>query len=441
MALEVLDQILNKHVIKLNRNEVVGGTKDKLAGAAFIVVSKDKVLYQGAAGYVSLPESSSSSAPAPFSATRSFTWVASMTKVFTSTCLMHHIERGGTNIDLRFDVRAHSHELASLGLILKGFQTRSDGVEEPVFEEFDNLKSITIRHLLTHTAGLGYDIADPDLTKWSQLTGRKVNNLSFTLEGWSTPLKFAPGQGWYYGSALDWAGHFLECNSGKSLGEYMAQYIFEPLGLCHTTFRSEKLLAATKDIDPVRCTSRDPNTGELVTIPLPVPVDPPVESGGAGLWTTAEDYSKLLQELLKAKAGDSEAVLKKESVDEMFRPQLNEVQHAMLKVLTDMFHDGMVAEFPPGMPINHGLAGIINMEDVPGKRRKGSMMWQGMAGSKWWIDPETGIGAALIVNIIKDADPVVIKLYDELERAVYAQLVPEEMGEKTTLRSGTQDEV
>lgn len=283
----------------------------------------------------------------------------------------------------------------------------------------------TPRHLLTHTVGLGYDIADPDLRLWSHLTGRTITNLSFTLEGWNTPLKFPPGGGWYYGSALDWAGQVLEKVTGQSLGEYMAQNIFAPLGLHHTTFRSQPMLDANLDLDYVSCNSRDPATGALVQIPLPAPVDPPIESGGAGLWTTTEDYSKILQALLGSISGDPNGILSKKSAEELFRPQLNEVQHAMFKAITDMFHDGMVPEFPPGTPINHGLAGIISMEDVPGKRRKGSMMWHGMAGSKWWIDPETGIGAALIVNVINDADPGVRKLHNELELAVYDKLVPE----------------
>ncbi|KAM7190866.1 acyltransferase LovD [Naviculisporaceae sp. PSN 640] len=421
---QALDKILNKHVLQLNGNEA-GDTKDKLAGAAFIVVSKDKVLYQGAAGYVSLPTPSHDVLPKPFSVTRSFTWIASMTKIFTATCLLQVVERGLISLD--DDVRTLVPELGKMQILL-GFEPQSAEDNPPTPQKpilVDNTKPITLRHLLTHTVGLGYDIADPELRLWSHLTGRTITNLSFTLEGWNTPLKFAPGEGWYYGSAIDWAGQVLEKVTGQGLGEYMAQNIFAPLNLHHTTFRSQPLLDTTPDLDYVSCTSRDQATGALVQIPLPVPADPPIESGGGGLWTTTEDYSKILQALLGSISGESNAILSKKSVDELFRPQLNEVQHAMLKAITDMFHDGMVPEFPPGTPINHGLGGIINMEDVPGKRRKGSMMWQGMAGSKWWIDPETGIGAALIVNVINDADPGVRSLYNDLELAVYEKLVPE----------------
>ena len=157
----------------------------------------------------------------------------------------------------------------------------------------------------------------------------------------------------------------------------MSEHIFEPLGIHETTFHPRELLQGASELSnrAVSCSSRDPNQGTVSMIPLPVPLDPPVESGGGGLWTTAEDYATILQSLLKSRLGDGQGLLSKESIDEMFRPQLNEVQHSMFKSVTDKFHDGMLPEFPPGTAINHGLGGVVNMEDVPGKRRKGSTHW------------------------------------------------------------------
>lgn len=270
------------------------------------------------------------------------------------------------------------------------------------------------------------------MRRWTKAIGRTITNLSFTLDGWNTPLKFPPGEGWFYGSAIDWAGQVLEKVTGQTLSEYMAEHIFQPLGIHETTFRPDTFLESVSGplSRAVSCSFRDPGKGTVSMIPLPVPEDPSVDSGGAGLWTTAEDYAKMLQNVLKSKLGDPRGLLSNESADEMFRPQLNEVQHSMLKSLTDTFHDDMVPEFPFGTPINHGLGGVINTEDVPGKRRKGSMMWEGMANAHWWIDPETGIAAALLVNILWNADPVAISLYNDLELAVYAELVPEWLAKK-----------
>ena len=236
-----------------------------------------------------------------------------------------------------------------------------------------------LRNLLTHTVGLCYDIADPDVVKWSKAVGRTSTNLEYTLEGWNTPLKFTPGEGWYYGSAIDWAGQVLEKVTGQKLGRYMTEHIFQPLGMNNTTFRRESLQHLQRK--RVECSFRNSETGELTEGPHPVPAAPPVESGGAGLYTTAADHAKVLQALLKASTEDG--LLKTQTVEEMFRPQLTEIQKAMLKAITDAFHDAMTPEFEAGMPLDHGISGIINMKDAPGKRRKGSMMWLGMANGHW----------------------------------------------------------
>ncbi|KAK3937359.1 acyltransferase LovD [Diplogelasinospora grovesii] len=401
-----LDNILKEYVAQ------DADTKDKLLGAAFVVVSKDGVIYQGSAGRTDLPVTSPKFTP------HSFTWVASLTKLVTITCIMRFVEEGLIRLD--DDVRPLVPELARMQ-ILRGFDETTG---KPILE--DNTKRITLRHLLTHTVGLGYDIADPDLNRWSKAVGRTATNLSYTLEGWNTPLKFAPGEGWYYGSAIDWAGQVLEKITPLPLEHILAHKICRPLGMRNTTFHPREV-ERNEGCTAIACSYRDKETGALSTGPAPVPVHPPVDSGGAGLWTTAADYARVLQALLQASAGGDipGGVVSGAAAVEMFRPQLDERQHAMLKHLTDMFRDGMVPEFPPGTPLNHGLGGVINTEDVPGKRRKGSMMWAGMCNSHWWIDRETGIGATLIVNVLPQPDLVVNRLYNDLELAVYGDLVPE----------------
>lgn len=231
-------------------------------------------------------------------------------------------------------------------------------------------------------------MADPDLMKWSAAVGRPVTNLSFTFDGWNTPLKFAPGDGWYYGSAMDWAGKALEAVTGQSLGQYMTENIFKPLGMHDTTFHPLNLAERAKH-RKVACSFRDADSGLLSTGAQPTPVDPPAESGGAGLHTTAADHVKVLRALLRALSGDGDTppLVSKETAEEMLRPQLSEVQQQMLQSLTDHFHDAMAPEFPPGTPLNHGISGIINTEDVVGRRRKGSMMWIGMCNGHWVGSP------------------------------------------------------
>ncbi|WYZ42605.1 hypothetical protein EsH8_VI_000304 [Colletotrichum jinshuiense] len=254
--------------------------------------------------------------------------------------------------------------------------------------------------LLTHTVGLGYDLAT-------------TTNLEWSLDGFSTYLKFNPGEGWHYGPALDWAGQVIEKVTGMTLGEYMSANVFEPLGMRDTGFRPEKMPHVA---NPTAAWAYRREDGSLGPGPRPIPELQLLESGGAGLWTTAQDYGKFLYALLISK------IVEKETLDKMFRPQLNHAQEAMLmQALRDK--PAIAVEFSPDIDFNYGLSGCINMKDVPGKRKKGSMMWSGLCNGHWWIDRETGIAAVLIVQVVPYGDPVAAMLYDELERAVYNELL------------------
>jgi CubicO group peptidase (beta-lactamase class C family) len=191
-------------------------------------------------------------------------------------------------------------------------------------------------------------------------------------------LKFKPGEGWYYGGGTEFAGVVVERVMGRGLDVVMQQEVFGRLGMNDTTFYREKEGFKGR---VVGCLTRG-GDGELSEVEVPVPKEPELLSLGSGLYMTALDHARVLQELLKSSAGDGE-LLKKEMFDEMFRPQLDDRQRAILKAITDMFHQRMVPEFPEGMPLDHGISGIINMDDVPGKRKKGSMMWHGMANGHW----------------------------------------------------------
>ncbi|KAJ2893057.1 beta-lactamase/transpeptidase-like protein [Zalerion maritima] len=400
--MEKLDQLLKDHVV------VGTETSNKVLGAAFHAVNKDGVIYSGSAGRAGMELES-----APFTAD-SFTWLASCSKIITAACLMQLVERQMIGLD--DDTRQFVPELAGLQL-LRGFD--DDG--KPVLE--DNDKPITLRQLLTHTSGLGYDILDPRLQKWCSATGHTATNSDQTLDGWTTPLVFPPGDdsGWAYSSGLDWAGQVLEKVTGQGLEDYMQENIFRPLDMKSATFYPQRL----KDTySAVPCSYRTPAVqGFGLTMgPLPIPEDPPIEGGGSGLHSTARDFGKFLQAILRSHSSedalDGKRILGKETVQEMFRPQLSPSQCQALKLITS----GMLP-LPLDTPINHGISGVINAEHVPGKRGKGSMMWGGFSNAHWWIDPEAGIAGTLFTNVIPQPDPVVQKLYDLIEPVVYSGLL------------------
>ncbi|KAK4176770.1 beta-lactamase/transpeptidase-like protein [Triangularia setosa] len=398
-----LDSILQKYVAQ---GDI---TVNKLLGAALIVANETGILYSGSAGRIKLATS------APAFDTDSFSWVASLTKVITTICVLQIVERGLIGLD--DDVRHLIPELATVQ-ILRGFDEENGGA--PIMVE--NNTPITLRQLLTHTIGQGYDVGDPDLIRWSQYMGRTVNATSSTREGWNTPLKFEPGKGWYYGTAIDWAGLALEVLTGTTLGEYMQEHVLDPLGMKETTFHPLRPEIQEKVKDRQVEVAYRGEDGGLIEGPLITPLEPPVESGGSGLFTTAVDYIKFLQALLQDANGKGN-LLKKETVDELFRPQLDDKQKEdQAKILVGT---GFAPDFDEltASEMSWGLTGALNLVDLATGRKKGSMMWSGVVNPHWFIDPTTGIAATLIVSVLPFGDPVPGKLYKELESVVYSELL------------------
>ena len=213
----------------------------------------------------------------------------------------------------------------------------------------------------------------------------------------------------------------------------MQQHIFGPLGMSSTTFRIAKRhdLAEKCAVMGFRAAPRGP----LTPGKAPIPESPPKDGGGSGLYSTANDYAKLLGALLKGGNG----LLKVESVKELCRPQLPDTRYLMATFDSE-YRDGFCCEYPMGLQANYGLGGAINVQDVPEKRRKGSMMCSGLANLHWvrpsaalqivrladpglsqWLDLESGVVATLFTQVLPPGDSVVVELYDELEKAVYRQ--------------------
>src|SRR5260370_29560419 len=96
-------------------------------------------------------------------------------------------------------------------------------------------RAITLRHLLTHTAGFTYSIWSEPMTQFEKVTGTPFigacKNATF-----NAPLMFDPGDRWEYGINMDWVGKAVEAVSGQSLGVYFKWTIFAPLGITDTGF-------------------------------------------------------------------------------------------------------------------------------------------------------------------------------------------------------------
>lgn len=347
-----LDAILKAHVAQ------TPNTKHKLLGAAFTVVNKDGVLYQGSSGRIHLPKDSPPWNP------QTLSWLASLTKLATAISLLQVVERQLLTLDA--DVRPHSPFLAS-AQILRGWEGKT-----PLLE--DNTAPITLRMLLTHTVGLAYDLADEGLMKWRRWARKDKVNMTWTEEGFATPLLFTPGTDWMYGTAMDWAGMVLEKVTGQRLSEYMAEHIFEPLGMHDTGFWPEKIQGSEERMASLPCRDEE---GRLEDAPSPLAKEHPIEAGGAGLFSTVDDYAKLLRAVLQGK------LLNEKSMELLFQPQLEGPTEKGLMEKVDKWRDGFAPEFPAGTSLNFTFGGMTNLEDIPGKRSKGSIMWSGYANPHW----------------------------------------------------------
>lgn len=233
-----------------------------------------------------------------------------------------------------------------------------------------------VRLLLSHSSGFGYDTWDPELIKWRESQG--FTPTPFSLESLKTPLKFQPGEGWVYGTGLDWAGHLVETLTGLSLEAYMQKHIFQPLGMTSTTFRiasHPELHARRADIGFRGEARQTLKQGENFK-----PDVTPLDGGGSGLYSTASDYAKLLSALLD----DGGVILESTTVRQLAMPQ---VPSAAKKALEGQLHGDNHAflspEYPSGSSVDYTLGGATNLEDIPGKRRAGSLMWSGVTNPRW----------------------------------------------------------
>lgn len=179
-----------------------------------------------------------------------------------------------------------------------------------------------------------------------------------------------------YGIGLDWAGHVVEVLANLSLEEYMRKNIFQPLGMDRTTFRISEHpeLESRRAAIGFRAVPGNP----LVPGQSLKPDSTPLDCGGVGLYSTAADYAKLLGALLDG----GRDILRSDTVRELFKPQLADPSHLEQAFYGDG-HTVFCPEYPTGTKVNYGLGGALNLEDLAGRRRAGSMMWSGVTNPRW----------------------------------------------------------
>jgi methyl acetate hydrolase len=366
-------------------------------GVVALITDRRRVLYQGAFGVADVSTGRVLTADAVFR-------IASMTKPITSLAAMQLIEQGRFGLD--DPVEKHLPEFANL----------------KVFESFDpatgayRLRAAsrppTVRHVLTHTSGLGYPFTSATLRDFKPQGGEK-----YPFGG---PLLFDPGERWLYGTSTDVVGKLVEKASGQKLEDYFRQHIFAPLKMADTSYNVPQDKAARLVAAQQRAGERMDGAIVLQTPQPGLTIPEPI--GGGGLASTANDYGRFVRMLLNGGELDGVRVLKAETVALMGENHIGAVSVPALKTALPRSAD---FSFIADGRDKWGLGFLITTDQVPGKRSPGSLSWGGINNTYFWIDPSRGIAGVILLQYLPFADAKALAVYDAFERGAY-QLVSAE---------------
>jgi methyl acetate hydrolase len=381
-------------------DEVLGSAIDRgdVPGVVAMAGTRDGIVYQGAFGRRALSNEAAMSTDTVF-------WIASMTKAITSMAAMQLVEQGKLALD---------HQIAdvlpelSAPQVLEGFDPSGAPRLRPA------KRSITLRHLLTHTAGLVYEMWNAEMGRYME-TKAIPGIISCQNAALSLPLVFDPGEKWDYGINIDWVGKAVERVSGQVLGDYFAEHLFGPIGMRDTAFK----LTEERRARLARMHARGPE-GTLAPIEFEVPQEPEFQMGGGGLYGTASDYLAFDRVFLNEGRANGRSVLKPETVRLIAANGIGDRNVRLLKTaIPNLSND---AEFFPGMVKKWGLGFMISTEPVPGGRSAGSLAWAGLGNTYFWIDLDSRLAGVILMQLLPFADPKALALLDQFEKAVYAAL-------------------
>ena len=368
-------------------------------GVVAMAATDKGVLYEGAFGPRAVD---SSAAMTPDTVFR----IASMTKAIASVAAMQLVEQG--KLKLEEPVPNIDPWLGS-PQVLDGFDDSGAPKLRPA------KRPITLRHLLTHTAGFTYDIWSPETIRYVKATNLP-NRATGKVAALRTPLAFDPGDRWLYGINIEWTGRLIETISGQPLEDYFRERIFTPLGMKDTTY----VTTAEQRARQARLHTRGAD-GALAVQPLePVPVKGEFWPAGGPLYSTPRDYLTFLQTLLNGGSFNGARVLKPETVALMNQNHAGNIPCGVLKAeLRNLSND---VDLFPGADVRWGLGYMLNLQPGPNGRSAGTVSWGGLFNTYYWLDPAKRVTGLIMTQILPFADPRALKVYGQLERGVYDSL-------------------
>lgn len=329
-------------------------------------------------------------------------WLGSMTKMIVAIGSLQLVEQG--RLDLDADLGAVLPALAD-PKVLEGFDDEGRPKVRPANG------AVTLRRLLSHTAGNGYHFWNADVLRYQDVAGLPgiIECREATL---TTPLLFDPGTAWEYGMNIDWVGKAIEAVSGQDLEQYLRGAVLDPLGMSATSFR---LGPALRD-ELAAMNFRSPDG--LVRIEFEMTQEPEFLMAGGGMYGSAADYLTLLRVVLGGGEVDGVRILREDTVAEAMSNQIGDLTIGKITTVDPASSNDV--DFLPGTTKKWSLLGLLNVEETPGGRSAGSLFWAGLPNAYYWVDRDKGNAGVLVTQILPFGDHAVLELFDRFENAVRA---------------------
>jgi CubicO group peptidase (beta-lactamase class C family) len=369
-----------------------------MPGIVAVAATDKGVLYEGAFGTRELGKA------APMTLD-TVVWIASMTKAITATAAMQLVEKGKLSLE-----RPATEVVPNLAAtkVLEGF----DSAGKPRLRA--PRRPITLRHLLTHTAGFAYEIWEPRVAQYQTVTGTP-GITTCTNAALTTPLMFDPGDRWQYGINVDWAGKMVEAVSGLKLDRYFQENVFGPLGMKDTSFK----LSSSQRSRLAAVHQRDAS-GTLAPIEFGLPEEPEFLMGGGGLYGTARDYLAFAQMIMQDGSFRGNRVLRADTVALMAQNHIPGLDIGVFRTAIPALSNDV--DLFPGMAKGWGLSFLINGAEAPTGRAAGSLAWAGLANTYFWIDRRKRVAGVFLSQVFPFYDHTAVDLFGKFETEVYRAL-------------------
>jgi CubicO group peptidase (beta-lactamase class C family) len=276
---------------------------------------------------------------------------------------------------------------------------------------------MTMRHVLSHTAGLTYGATNHPVDKAYRRHGvnrdRSETLRTFIEKLALVPLRYQPGESWMYSFATDVCGYLVEAISGKPFDQYLQETIFDPLGMSDTSFwvRPDKLsrFAANYQRQPDKSLKLidDPERSTYLS-------NPSFFSGGGGLTSTTADYLRFCEMLRRGGELDGARILGPRTIDLMARNHLAEG-----KDLTQMAVGAFSETAYEGVGFGLGFAMTLDEVDA-GSLGEGDYYWGGAASTIFWVDPLEDLVVIFMTQLMPSAT---FNFRGQLKNIIYSAIV------------------